>query len=192
MIPRRTEDLASLQAEIERQHYEVEDLFQDVSAEVARWRPSEDKWSMAGHVAHLGLVNGPYVEAIRKAVSNAREDGGPRSDGPFRHPWIATRFVRLLEPPPRWRVRTTRRMVPGSDADPAAVLETFDRHQRALSDEIERSKGLDLGRIRFESPFFRLLRLSLGVAFDTVLAHNRRHIWLIRELLDRDDFPRGP
>lgn len=190
MIPQRTEDLADLQAEIERQRYEVQDLFEEISPEAARWRPDDGKWSMAGHIAHLGLVNEPYLKLFRRSIASARAEGAPRTDGPFRHPWIARRFVRMMEPPPRMRVKTFRGMAPAPDVEPKTALETFDRLQRALSHEIERARGLDLGRVRFASPFFGLLRLSLGTGFDVVLAHNRRHVWLIRELLQRRDFPR--
>ena len=54
---------------------------------------------------------------------------------------------------------------------------------------MESSRGLDLGAIRFGSPFFKLLRFSLGTGFEVVLAHDRRHVWLIRELMETEGFP---
>lgn len=189
MIPREAQDLDALLAEIERQEHEVADLFRDVSAEGAVWRPDPTRWSMTGHVAHLGIVNDAYVGAIEEAVDRAREAGGPESTGPYRHPWISRRFARLMEPPPGLRVKTFRSMVPDTDIPPDEAVARFRRLLGRLAGTVERSRGLDLGAIRFSSPFFRLLRFSLGTGFETVLAHDRRHVWLIRELMDRDGFP---
>ncbi|NIP78797.1 MAG: hypothetical protein GWM90_06195, partial [Gemmatimonadetes bacterium] len=49
------EDLDAVLAEIERQHHEAADLFEGVSTEAATWRPDRTRWSMTGHLAHLGI-----------------------------------------------------------------------------------------------------------------------------------------
>ncbi|NNF12425.1 MAG: DinB family protein [Gemmatimonadetes bacterium] len=191
MIPERVDDLDGLLAEIERQHHEVADMFAAVSADTARWRPDETRWSMTGHVAHLGLVNEKYLDVMGRVVSEARAEGATprRSDGPYRHPWVAKWFVRTMEPPVKRRMKTFRPMVPEPDTDPAETLATFQAHQEKLGDLVEASRGLDLGKIRFSSPFLAVMRFSLGTGFDMLLAHNRRHLWLIRELRERPDFP---
>lgn len=195
MIPTRAGDLDDLLAEVERQHHEAADLFERVSVEAALWRPDGTRWSMAGHLAHLRIVNEAYEGAIEDAIQDAIE-GPPttssvESAGPYRHPWIARWFVRSMEPPPKRRVKTFRSMVPEPDLDPAATLRAFQDSQERLRVLVDAARGLDLGGIRFGSPFFPLLRLSLGTGLELVLAHNRRHLWLIRELMDRDDFPGG-
>lgn len=166
-------------------------MFDAVSTEGASWRPDEARWSMTGHLAHLGLVNAEYLTVMEELLAEARAAGAtpPRSDGPYRHPWIAKWFVRTMEPPVKRRMKTFRPMVPEPDVDPAEALATFQDHQARLRDLVEASRGLDLGRIRFSSPFLAVLRFSLGTGYDLVLAHNRRHLWLIRELQDRSDFP---
>ncbi len=55
-----------------------------------------------------------------------------------------------------------------------------------------RPRGVDLGRVRFRSPFFALLRFSLGAGFEMLLAHDRRHLWLAREVMASPGFPGGP
>jgi len=193
VIPQRIADLDGLMAEIERQHHEAADRFAGVSADAARWRPDETRWSMTGHMHHLGLVNEPYLERMDEIVSGARAEGAapPLSDGPYRHPWVAKWFVGTMEPPVKRRMKTFRSMVPEPDADPTEALATFQRHQAQLGGLMEASRGLDLGKIRFSSPFFAPLRFSLGAGFDLLLAHNRRHLWLIRELQEDPAFPSG-
>jgi len=213
MIPSTARDLDDLLAEIERQHHEVGDLFEETSMEAATWSPDPSRWSMTAHVAHLDIVNKAYLEALAEAIRAARAgddvdsdgrevgasaSGGPapeslessgRSEEPYRHPWLAEWFVRSLEPPPKPRLSTFRSMVPEPEPDPEETVADFQLNQNELAALIEEARGLDLGEVRFGSPFFRLLRLSVGTGFEAVLAHNRRHLWLIRELMDHEEFP---
>lgn len=189
MIPTRASDIDALVSEAGRQSREMEELFAGRGREARLWRPDETRWSMTGHVAHLVIVNERYVAAIRDEVASARTVGGRQSDGPYRHPWSAKLFVRTLEPPPKRRVRTMRSMVPDPEADTESVLGRFLHLQDRLVEQLAAARGLDLGRIRFASPFFSLLRLSLGCAFEGLLAHNRRHLWLLHELVATEGFP---
>lgn len=189
MIPQRVDGLDDLLAEIERQEHEVVDLFQEVSDDGAVWRPDPNRWSMTGHLAHLCIVDEAYVEALENAVAEARKDGAPESDGPYRHPWLSRRFARMMEPPPTLRVRTSRAMTPDPDVTPDQAVERFRGLLRRLAAAVESARGLDLGNVRFASPFFGLLRFSLGAGFEIVLAHDRRHVWLMREVMESEGFP---
>lgn len=182
MIPLRTSDLPGLLERLADQTEAVTTLLTDAGHEGATWRPSEAKWSMTGHVAHLSSVNRPYLASMEKALATAESTGAARSDGPWKHPRIASWFVSEMAPPPKRRMKTFKSMVPDPGTDPAAAIADFTEAQRRLSDAIERAEGFDLGRIRFGSPFLPLLRFSLGTAFAMLLAHNDRHIWLMREV----------
>jgi hypothetical protein len=128
---------------------------------------------------------------MEDALTEARRRGGAAGDGPYRHPRIASWFVRSLEPPPKRRIKTFRSMVPDPVTDPHSVLPGFLALQGQLTELMEAARGVDLGRVRFGSPFLSLLRLSLGTGFELILAHNRRHLWLVRELMGVDGFPGG-
>ena len=82
-------------------------------------------------------------------------------------------------------------MVPDPVLDARDVLEAFRSVQGTLVRAMHDARGLDLGRIRFGSPFLALLRFSLGTGFEMLLAHNRRHLWLVREVLEWDGLPGG-
>ena len=190
MIPVTVADVDALTSEVARQSREVGELFKE-SGEALLWRPDETRWSICGHVVHLSIVNAAYISSIRAAVESARGRGGLDEEGPYRHPWITTRFSASLDAPPKRRLKTFRSMVPDPASDPSEARAHFVRLQDELIDQVEAARGLDLGRIRFGSPFMALLRFSLGTAFATVLAHNRRHIWLIRETMALPGFPGG-
>jgi len=94
-----------------------------------------------------------------------------------------------MEPPPKRRMPTARGMVPDPDLDGSEVGPKFARIQDDLSQLMDDAWGVDLGKARFSSPFLRVVRLSLGTGLSLLLAHNRRHVWLAREVMDWDGFP---
>ena len=188
MIPMTTSDLDSLAAEVERQGVEVQDLLAGLTPEALRWRVNPKKWSVAGHVAHMVLVNGPYLDALAPCAREARSRG-LTADGPYRHPLFARWFVSSMEPPPKMRLPTLKAMVPDPSADGVDALQAFLDLQQRTADLIESTRGLDLGKARFRSPFSSLVKLSLGTGIELLLAHNRRHVWLMREVMEQPGFP---
>lgn len=190
MIPTRVGDLDLLVEEACRQSAEVAELFAAPSPADLSWRPDAVSWSVAGHVAHLALVNGPYLHAMEERLRASRASGRAPSDGPYRHPWLARWMVRAMEPPPKKRVKTMRSMAPDPDPDPEEARSRFLAEQERLRHLLDDARGADLGRIRFGSPFMPLLRLSLGAGLELLLAHNRRHLWLIAEVRTKADAAR--
>ena len=188
MIPTHASDLAKMIVESERQRAEVEGVLAALSAEQALWRPNEQKWSVLGHVVHLCLLNELYVEAMQACVTRSRE-AGRLSDGPYRHPWFGRWFTNAMEPPPKRRMKTAKAMIPDPELDGSEVGPKFARVQGTLAQLMEDTRGVDLGRARFSSPFACFVRLSLGTGLSVVLAHNRRHVWLAGEVMDWDGFP---
>ena len=182
MIPYHSSDLPGLAARVRAQTDEVVALLTDGDTEHATWRPDETKWSLSGHVAHMAIVNGPYLDSIHAALDEARAKEGTASDGPWKHSAVSKWFVGMNEPPPKRRIKTFKAMVPDPGTTPEAALEDFRAVQERLGDAIEKADGLDLGRIRFGSPFFGLLRLSAGTAIALLVAHTNRHIWLMHEV----------
>ncbi len=188
MIPSSASDIPKLIAELERQTEEVRDLFSELSPEALSWRASESTWSVVGHVAHLCILNEPYVPAMHAALVKARRKGC-LSDGPYKHGWFGRWFTREMEPPPKRRMKTAPKMVPDPDLGGDDVLARFERVQGDLAQLAEDARGVDLGKARFSSPWMKLMRFSLGTGFSVLIAHNRRHLWLAREVMDGEGFP---
>lgn len=186
-LPIHASDLDGILSEIQRQTAEVTALLEPLSLEVLNWRPSESRWSVGGHVDHLVVLNTPYLRTLGTALQQARAEGRS-SDGPYRHPWLSRRFAASMEPPPKRRWKTARTMAPSAEVG-ADVSERFAACQAELSTLVQQARGVDLGRTRISSPFMKLLRFSVGGAFGILLEHNRRHIWLIREVMSSSGFP---
>ena len=189
-IPTRAADLDEVVREIHRQTAEVEEIARRLSSADLVKQPSPDKWSVGGHIAHMVLVNGPYLNAVADSVAKARE-AGRLGDGPYRHPWFGRWFAGSMEPPPKRRWKTDRRMVPDPLLAGDDVLASFRDCQGELARHAEEARGVDLGRARISSPFLKILRFSVGATFGILLSHNRRHVWLIRELMAQEGILEG-
>ena len=181
-------ELAEHRKQVEMQTAEIAVLGERLSQEHVDWRPRPDKWSVGEHLAHLLLTNEPYLDAIAASVRAAKESGLTGS-GPYRYSWAGNLFVRSMEPPPRLRMRTTRGLVPIPARPKADLIRAFSAVQDRLVQELEAADGVDLARATMRSPFLRMLKLSAGQAFSVLLAHNRRHLWHIRQILADPDFP---
>jgi DinB family protein len=186
MIPTAASDIPKYITSLESQTEEVRGIFAAHSSEALLWRPNEQKWSVAGHVSHMCIVNEPYIAAMQACLMKNK---GRKSDGPYKHPWFGRWFAGQMEPPPKKRWKTTKEMLPDPTAEGADALERFLRVQGDLAQVVDDSRGIDLGKARFSSPFMKLVRFSMGSAMGTIDGHNRRHIWLAREVIDGEGFP---
>ena len=90
-----------------------------------------------------------------------------------------------LEPPPRFRVKTTAPFKP-VDVEPVAeVLPAFLALQDELRKRVEAADGLAVDRVKVTSPFLSNVKYNVYSAFVIALAHERRHLWQARETQSR-------
>ena len=81
-----------------------------------------------------------------------------------------------MEPPSRFRIKTTAPFVPAAIESREKVLDTFDALQDALRGCVRETHGLDLGRLRLASPFNSRLRYNLYSCLRLIPAHQRQHL----------------
>lgn len=168
-------------AELERQSAEVADLVA-THADALAERPPSGRWSVAEHLQHLALMNGPYLRTMKEAVRELDPDEMAASR-PAR-PWLGRVMIWSQEPPPRFRMRTLRQAIPHEDGPDLATAERdFSRAQDAFRGLLAELDGVDGRRIRIRSPFATWMSMTLDQGIRLLLAHNRRHLWLSREAL---------
>ena len=140
------------------------------------------------HVVRTGRL---YLDALRKVVPEAVERAAAGRP-PLRPGWLGNYMVRSMEPPPKLKVRTFRRLQPPARHDRDEVLGAFEAMHRELVAEARRTGDAGWHGARMRSPFFPLLRLTPGQAFAVLAAHGRRHLWQAREVTKAAGFPAGP
>lgn len=173
----RLEDMI---AEAVRQRDEVSELLGGMDEAQATRRTDGGRWSAAEHIAHLTLTDRPYFPAIEEPLLKARA-AGRLADGPFRGGAIGNWFARILEPPPKRRMRTPKKLEPSRDLDRETVAAEFVACRDELIALMRSADGVNLDRAVMRSPFLAILRMPVSSAFEVLLSHGRRHIWLARE-----------
>jgi hypothetical protein len=148
------------------------------------WRPAPDQWSIEECLAHLTAVGLVEVEAVEKAVNEAKAKG-ITGTGPFEYPVWERLILRETEPPVRHKMPAPKRFVPVHGQPITGILPTFLHVQRQFTLQIERADGLDLRRVKVPTPIMRLLKLSLGGTLAQAAAHERRHMAQARRVRER-------
>ena len=145
-------------------------------------RPAPGRWSVAECLDHLNSIR-----SVFPAIDRTIEDAGRRSlrnPGPFQYGWWARSNVRWMEPPPKFRMKTWKLLMPrDTPLGVNDVLPEFLDLRNQLAERAKRADGLDLKRAIVQSPVSRWFRLPLGAYFAFLLAHDRRHLWQARRVL---------
>ncbi len=160
------------------------------SAEQLVWRPSPKRWSVAECLNHLNVTVAKYLPRIGALIAEGRTDGRT-GRGPFRHPFVGNWFIRMLEPPPRRRLRVPGVFAPRPGVPAETLLPEFERLRGELLGRIQEADGLDLAALRTASPAARYFFLTLGQCFGALAAHDRRHLWQAREVMGEEGFPQA-
>ena len=163
---------------------QVPGLVANLSEEQFGWSPGPKRWSMAQCFDHLNVTAREFVPAIDRAIADARARGLTGS-GPFTYSLFERLFLRSTEPPPGLRFPAPRVLRPAPGKPMAAILSEFTDWQDRLDARLRLADGLDLRRARARSPAFPLFVWSLGSLFAITLAHERRHLWQVRQIRNR-------
>jgi len=174
--------LVDLRRDLDEQTEELSSLFRSVDDVRLLGRPPSGKWSPVEHVDHLIKVNQGYIGGLEAALNRGRA-AGKTGTGPFKGSVVGRFFARSMEPPVKLRMKTMAAMKPAAELAVEPTLAVFLDLQGSLRERMTAAEGLDLDAIRMSSPFMKLVRAPVSSWFSVVLAHNRRHIWLIREAL---------
>jgi hypothetical protein len=162
-------------------------LADGLSPEQFNWKPGAGRWSIGQCLEHLTLTVRLYPEHIERMIAEARRRAG--ATRPYREGWLSRWVVSSMEPPPRMRIRTRRKVEPGAELDRDKVVREFVVEHARLQDLIHASDGVSLRHGRMRSPFAPVLKFTLGQVLSMNLAHARRHLWQARQVLQHPNFP---
>jgi len=183
-------ELQDIERQIHGVNEEARDLVRRLSGTQFNWRAAPGQWSIAQCLEHLAVTAQLELPHLERAISQAIQRQ-QFATGPFRYGRLGSWFVRSLEPPVKFKVKTTKPFAPPSaDRRVDEVLGSYlQAHEEVL--DLRRSDGLDLARVRVTSAFVRYIHFSLGHAFAMIPAHARRHLWQARQVQGNAEFPVG-
>ena len=179
-------ELTGLLEQVQAVREQARKLVDGVDDAGFNWRPQPGVWSVAQCIGHLNVSAVLFFAVIDQALERPL-----RGKGPFRYGRFERWFLRTMEPPVKTRVRARRKFEPPQDASREAAIGAFLRYQDQIEGRIRRADGLDLARIKVASPVFSLVRYSLGIALQVMVAHERRHLWQAEQVRAHERFPRS-
>ncbi len=129
------------------------------------------------------------ADTIEAAIKQGRQ-ANMVSDGPFVYGFLSRMFHRLMEPPVKRKFKAPPAFAPGTGLTwPQIEAEWKATHDR-LDSLLQQANGLDLVRIKTQSPASSWIRYPIGIAFWIQSAHDRRHLWQAREVINNARFPK--
>jgi DinB superfamily len=182
-------ELDELRIQFEQVSSEADALVDSLRDEQFHWRPAPDVWSIAECLDHLNVTARVYLPKFDEGIAEATRVGA-YGRGPFRSSWIGRVLIRTSEPPTRVRMKAPQLFLPAPGLPRHHVRRTLRGYQVEFVDRLNRANGLDLARARVTSPVSRWLGFSLCAAFALMAAHERRHLWQARRMVEMRDFPR--
>ena len=149
----------------------VEGLTQD---QLTR-RLDPSKWSIAECLAHLNVT----ARVVQYLIAQAIERGRKKNlfgAGPFKLGAKGRLLLWIAEPPPKFRMRAPKSVVPPvSMGNPAQVLPDFLKAQDEWDRLWKEAEGLDMARVNI-APLLSPFRCHLSASFPWMMAHQRRHL----------------
>lgn len=184
----KTAELESYQDQLLSIRQDAGGLMSGLTDAQFNWQPGPGRWSMSGCFDHLNISAATlFIPGIDAAISTARAKG-LASNGPFAYPALERWLARANDAPPRLRFKAPRRFHPVAAKPVSDVRAEFMRWQDELDRRLNEADGLDLKRAKHKSPI-PLVKWSLGMFFQMMLAHERRHIWQARQVRQDKAFP---
>ncbi|HSL19956.1 MAG TPA: DinB family protein [Vicinamibacterales bacterium] len=180
-----------LMTELSRIDDQVRNMVAPLSDAQGNWRPEGGRgWSVTQNLQHLAKTNVLYTDCMRAGL---RRTGTTRPAGNVDLRSIPGRwgrwFIGVMEPPPRFRVKTRPIVQPAPALPVQQALAEFVGSQDAVRAFAREVSEQDLGAT-FRSPFGPL-RFRIGTGLLVLAAHDRRHVWQARQVTLAEGFPRA-
>jgi DinB superfamily len=195
-LPARAPD-RKLNPEIDRLAFQIkmireeaEGLTVAMSQEQLTWRPAPGRWSVLECFVHLNITNRKMIVEIEKSIAAGRQ-ANMISEGPFVYGFLSRMFLRMTEPPVSKRFKAPPAFLPPSNQAWADVAAEWKSTHDKMEELLLKANGLDLTRVKTQSPAASWMKYPLGVGFWLQTTHDKRHLWQAREVINSASFPKA-
>ncbi len=156
--------------------------FGQLTEQQLNWKPDPKTWSIGQNIDHLIVINATYYPIVPKIRS-----------GQYRLSWLAKldflvnflgkMILQAVQPDRRRKMKTFPIWEPSTSQIPAAIVRQFQQSQTELKEFIAGTKDLVKKGTVIASPANRNIFYKLEMAFDIIVAHERRHLEQAKEVL---------
>lgn len=148
------------------------------------YKPSPEQWSVLECIEHLNIADAHYIAEFDKKL-----DAAPKSDlKEFKPGWMGNYFVKSIKPREDGSIpspmKTLKKFRPEVNVQ-YDTLSKFIEDQDYLIRVLEKSKALDLNKVKITSAIGSIVTFKLGDAFRFLIGHNQRHIIQAQRVLQK-------
>lgn len=167
--------------------------FSHLSAEQEMWRSGEYTWNLQEIFAHLNEYAKFYHDAFINKISKTRFNEPKENflSSPLgRSAWKSMKLgnaknvKRKFNSPKAFNPSHHQELVDGND------IERFKNNQQELLEILEKSKAVNIRRVKIPLSMSKIVKLRLGDAILFVTYHNERHMQQAINLLAHPKFPK--
>lgn len=174
---------ATVADQIQQMTAEMESLLNLRSADELLIRLEPQSWSVAECLDHLTQTTRAFLPAICEAIAEAPK---LKSNRRLRTGLLPSLFIRNLNPPYRIRFKVLPQLAP-QNPDSATAWNEFVQSQAELLAALTSTAGLAIDKVRIKSPVYARISYNIYGAFRMLAAHQSRHVWQIRQILNQLD-----
>jgi uncharacterized damage-inducible protein DinB len=155
--------------------------FDNLTDEQANQPVPPSNWSSFQILDHLLKANAPYLDVLPAAIALAEANVTAEARFSWFGKFIAKAAGPMSSAPP------PKAMIPDSGPMIRAKVDEYLAQGARIREILNSAKGKDLGTVRMNNPFVKILKLTLADVFEIFAQHTERHIGQIEAAL-----PKGP
>ena len=156
--------------------------FGNLTIEKLNWKPNSKTWSVAQNIDHLIKINESYYPVVKQIKENNYPLPWTSRIG-FFVSFFGKMILNSIQPHSKRKMKTFKIWEPISSNFEKTILTSFEKHQIQLKEMIKNSADLIKAKKIISSPANKYIVYHLDVAFDIIIAHEKRHLEQAKEVL---------
>jgi hypothetical protein len=174
-----------LRRELDAREAFVKERFTGLTEEQINWKPTPDEWSIGQIFEHTLKGNLKYRAAIESALASAPPGENPRYSSGF----MGRLLIRALKPGSNMYAPVPKVLEPTEGPFRPDIVQQFVGELEEAKALLQKSKGKDLAKAVFTSPFAKFVKVRVGDAFKVMEVHDYRHLQQAEAVMQRPGFP---
>ena len=179
----QSEKLISKLIEVTRQNLNFAELLKQKSDSELNWRENPESWNVLECLEHLNLYGDFYIPEIEIVIKNSKTN----FTLDFKSGFLGNYFAMSMLPKGKLnKIKTFKNKNPlNSNLDKVSINRFVDQQLKFI-ELLDKSRNIDLNKIKVKISISKWIKLKLGDIFRFVINHNSRHIQQIERILAKN------
>jgi len=159
--------------------------FLNLSHAQLNWKVNPYSWSAGECFEHLVITNHEYIPVFEKAARHSIQN---ENDYTFKPTFIGKFILKSVMPEFKWKMKTTKSFDPKNSNVDINIVNNFLNQHEQIKELIFKCRGVDLKKVKVQSPFNKLVKYNLGDSFLIIVYHDLRHLQQAEKVVNSFNF----